>query len=125
LTGGEVIKLTAVGDTITGYLNGVQIVQATDSTSDAGDYAGFGLGEHNGFFSDGGTITVDTFSAGRTGGGTPIAESFDKADGPLGPTLTWSVGGDHPPAVVSNKASSTFDHSDVAYTGWARATTPL
>lgn len=47
-------KITVVGDTITGYIDGVQVIQATDSTYTTGECGGIYLN---------GNATLDNFSA--------------------------------------------------------------
>jgi hypothetical protein len=69
---GDVIKATAVGNTLTGYVNGAQVVQATDSTFMNGSP---GIA----FFNQGGTIGLNadygftSFYAAEISGSAPAA----------------------------------------------------
>src|SRR6516164_8155859 len=70
LRNGDVVKATVIGSTITGYINGVQVIQGKDTTFTSGSP---GIG----FWNLGGTTSEDkdygfaNFSASDLGGNTP------------------------------------------------------
>ncbi len=59
---GDVVKATAVGSTLTSYINGVQQVQGTDSTY-AGGSPGVGFYDQGGTASDNSTYGFTTYTA--------------------------------------------------------------
>jgi hypothetical protein len=70
LHNGDIIKATIVGSTITGYINGVQVIQGKDTTFTAGS-PGIGFWNLGGTTSDDSNYGFTKFLASDLGGNTP------------------------------------------------------
>ena len=82
---GDIVRATIVGSTITAYINGVQVVQASDSTYSSGNPGiGFYL---QGTASVNGDYGFTSFSASDNAGGTPAPPT------PTGARILRALGG--------------------------------
>jgi chitodextrinase len=97
LHNGDVVSATAVGTTLTSYINGVQIVQVTDSTFSGGSP---GMG----FYNQGGTL-ADNSDFGFT--------SFTATDNLTGDST--------PPSAPANLAATVYSSSQINLT-WGSST---
>ncbi len=62
LHNGDVVMATAIGNTLTGYINGVQVMQATDGTYTSGS-PGMGFWNHGGTMADNSNYGFSSFAA--------------------------------------------------------------
>jgi len=70
LRDGDVVKATVIGSTITGYINGVQVIQGKDTTFTSGS-PGIGFWNLGGATSEDKDYGFSNFSASDLGGNTP------------------------------------------------------